>query len=430
MTPRKKLRIVRIVARLNVGGPARHVTLLTESFRTKGWYSELVVGEVADTEGSMEGFAASRQIHPIKIPELGRELHFFRDIKTLYKVLCLLYRLKPDIVHTHTAKAGAVGRLAAFLYRRGHWRGFWAPRPLLIYHTFHGHVLRGYFSPFKEWVFRRIEKFLAGISTNLITLSPALRRELVEMGIAPACMVVIVPLGLELDPFGDRNAKTPGRNSLCRELGLPEDVPLVGIVGRLVPIKDHATFLRAVSILVKNAKSDHRAASAHFVIVGDGELREKLEAHAAELNIMDRCHFIGWRDDLPEIYESLEIVALTSLNEGTPVCLIEGMAAARPIVATRVGGVADLTGEAESGSSGHEISDGDFKAVSVGVLTRPEDPGGFSRAIAYLLEDKERSAGLGQAGRARVRDRYSVGRLVEDLTDLYVKGHEESGNKA
>ncbi len=426
----KNLRIVRIVARLNVGGPARHVTLLTESFRAEGWYSELVVGEVGDSEGSMEDFAASRRVYPVKIPELGRELHFIRDLKTLYKILRLLYRLKPDIVHTHTAKAGAVGRLAAFLYRRGHWRGLWAPRSVLIYHTFHGHVLRGYFSPLKEWVFRRIEKILAGISTSLITLSPALRRELVEMGIAPEGKVAIVPLGLELDPFRDRKAKALGRNSLCMELGLAEDIPLVGIVGRLVPIKDHATFLKGASILANNTKGDHRAASAHFVIVGDGELREELQALAAELNIPERCHFLGWRYDLPEIYESLEIVALTSLNEGTPLSLIEAMAAGRPILATRVGGIPDLTGEAETGGSGLEIPEGDFRLVSVGALTRPEDSSGFARAMAYLLEDEERSAGLGRAGRARVRDRFSVGRLVEDLTDLYRKGHEESAKKA
>ncbi len=415
MSERKPLRILRIIARLNVGGPARHVVLLTEKFREKGWVSELVVGEVGPGEASMADFAASRGIRPIKFDALGRELHPVRDLIIVWKIFRLMRRLRPDIVHTHTAKAGAVGRFAAFLYRRLHWRGLWSPLPLQIYHTFHGHVLHGYFSPLKERVFRFIERALARASTRLITLSPFLRDELAVFRVAPKDKICVVRLGIELDSFLERPEKVSGTSALRRELGLDADTPLVGIVGRLVPIKDHTVFLEAASILVRK-KEGSRASSAHFVIVGDGELRGSLEARASELGIGGRCHFIGWRSDLAEIYETLNLVALTSRNEGTPLSLIEAMAAGRPVVSTRVGGVPDLVGDSKDG-----IPEGEFRKVPVGALARPQDPAGFSSAMAYLLEDAAGSAGLGRAGRGRVREQYSIDRLVTDLESLYFR---------
>lgn len=423
MGPKNTIRIVRIIARLNVGGPARHVILLTEKFRERGWVSELVAGEVGPGEASMEDWAASRGIHPIKFDALGRELHPLRDLLILWKLYRMMCRLKPDIVHTHTAKAGGVGRFAAFLYRRLHWRGLRAPRPLQVYHTFHGHVLHGYFSPLKEAFFRLTERLLARVSTRLITLSPSLREELAVLGVAPPEMVSVVPLGIELGPFLGRREEVAGVGPLRRELGLKADTPLVGIVGRLVPIKDHGCVLQAASLLVQK-EGGTWASSAHFVFVGDGELHGSLEAQARELGIAGRCHFVGWRSDLPEIYESLNLVALTSRNEGTPLSLIEAMAAARPVVATRVGGVPDLVGETKAFGSGKEIPAGDYRMVPVGALARPGDPKGFSRAMACLLEDRERSAALGRAGRGQVRERYSIDRLVENLSSLYLQDGE------
>ncbi|MBT4094148.1 MAG: glycosyltransferase, partial [Nitrospinaceae bacterium] len=201
MTANRPLRILRLIARLNVGGPARHVILLTEKFREKGWVSELVVGEVDASEGSMEDFAAAKGIVPVKFEKLGREISFLQDLPMIWRLFRYMVSFGPDIVHTHTAKAGAVGRVAALLYRRLHWRGLWAPRRVLVYHTFHGHVLSGYFSPLKSRIFRLLERGLAYISTNLITLSESLRDELVGFGVTRSEKMAVVSLGIELDAF-------------------------------------------------------------------------------------------------------------------------------------------------------------------------------------------------------------------------------------
>ncbi|MFP6890150.1 MAG: glycosyltransferase [Nitrospinota bacterium] len=380
MAEEKPPRILRIIARLNVGGPARHVILLTEKFREKGWASELAVGEVDSAEGSMEDLAVARGIEPVKFEKLGRDIHLFDDLPVIWKLYRLMRRFRPDIVHTHTAKAGAVGRAAAFLYRRGHWRGLWEPKSLRVYHTFHGHVLRGYFSGLKNSLFRRIEWALAHASTALITLSASLQEELSELGVARPEKVVVIPLGIELEPFLDMAEGVPGTNPVRGELALSVDTPLVGIVGRLVPIKDHLLFFEAASRLVKEGAGT-RSGAAHFLIVGDGEMRPELESRAGSLGIRERCHFIGWRSDLPDIYESLDLVALTSRNEGTPLCIIEGMAAARAIVAMNVGGVGDLTGfSREAASSPPERG---FRIGPVGAIVQPQDPAGFARAMAH-----------------------------------------------
>ncbi len=422
MVDQRPLRILRIIARLNVGGPARHVILLTEKFRARGWVSELVVGEVDKNEGSMEEFANSRSVQPIKFAELGRNLNPLYDLLILWRLIRLMFKMKPDIIHTHTAKAGGVGRIAAFLYRRLHWRGLWAPRPLQVYHTFHGHVLQGYFSPVKERIFRLIERVLALVSTRLITLSPSLRSELADLGVAPHEKVSVVPLGIELDSFLERQEGVSGQSLFRMELGLSEGLPLVGIVGRLVPIKDHATFLDAASIVVRK-EGDKRSELTHFVIVGDGELRWNLEERAQALGIAERCHFVGWRSDLPEIYESLDLVVLTSRNEGTPLCLIEGMAAARPVVATCVGGVPDLLLNPEENKTSPAPPEEGFQEIPVGTLVRAGDIVGLAKAMAHLIDDPELSIRAGRAGRERIR-LYSIDRLVDDLEVLYLKDHE------
>lgn len=418
MTANKPLRILRIIARLNVGGPARHVILLTEKFRERGWTSELIVGEVDASEGSMEDFATARGIVPLKFEKLGREISFLNDLPIIWKLFRFMVSFGPDIVHTHTAKAGAVGRIAALLYHRLHWRGLWAPRPVHVYHTFHGHVLSGYFSPLKSRIFRLLERGLAYFSTNLITLSESLRDELAGFGVTRSEKMTVVSLGIELDAFLKTKEFVPGEDAIKKTLSLPGDVPLVGIVGRLVPIKDHICFFESAARLIK-AEAGQRAGLAHFLIVGDGELRPDLEQKARALGIHERCHFLGWRSDLPEIYESLDLIALTSRNEGTPLCVIEGMAASRAIVATQVGGVGDLTGIPQDGNYSGLPAKGEFHLGAVGALARPEDVEGFASAMGFLLNNPEKLTAMGRAGRERVH-RYSIDRLVNNLESLYL----------
>jgi glycosyltransferase involved in cell wall biosynthesis len=287
---------------------------------------------------------------------------------------------RPAIVHTHTAKAGVLGRIAART----------AGVPTVV-HTYHGHVLRGYFSPAKTALFRRLEAWLAVSADALVAVSESVRDGLVSLGIAPAGKIRVVPLGLDLAHLA---GELP-RGVLRREAGIPDAAPLVGMVGRLVPIKDAPAFLRAAR-LVREARPD-----ARFALVGDGEERPALEALCRELGLHAQVTFFGWRRDLAAVYGDLDVVVNASRNEGTPVALIEALAAARPVVATRVGGTPDLLGEGERGR-----------------LVPPGDPGALARAVLETLDQSEAARSRAQAGRDHVLARHSADRLVRDVDAL------------
>jgi glycosyltransferase involved in cell wall biosynthesis len=279
------------------------------------------------------------------------------------------------------AKAGTVGRTAAMTLR---------PRPLTV-HTFHGHVLEGYFSKPVERVFLEAERRLARRTDRLIAVSPEVRDDLLDLGIGRPDQIEVVPLGLDLDPFLALDAATP-TGKLRAHLGLPPTTPLVGIVGRLVPIKDVATTIRAVQ----------RLDGVHLAVVGDGELRPVLEAEAASLGAADRVHFTGWWDDVAAVMAGLDVAALSSRNEGTPVALIEALAAGRPVVGTNVGGVRFVVEEDKSG-----------------YLVPPNDADALADRLKALLADPALRARMGDYGRARVRDRFGARRLVADMRALY-----------
>lgn len=400
------LRILRVIARLNVGGPARHVIYLCERMNNARFQTLLVKGSEAEGEGTMEPLARERGVRTHFIPELGREIHPFDDWVAFVKLYRLLLRERPHILHTHTAKAGALGRLAALLYR------FFPPtarrRSLRVYHTFHGHVLEGYFGRWKSLLFRAVEAFLAATSTRVITLSPALREELSALGVAKKGRIAVVPLGLELGPF----LKVGGRDGSFRsELGVPASAFLVGIVGRLVPIKDHGTFLQGARALLEGG------IDAHFAVVGDGELKGALEAEAFRLGLKGRVHFAGWREDLPPLCADLDAVALTSRNEGTPVSLIEALAARRPVVATAVGGVPEILGRSSQGGKGPPVG---VEEAERGLLIPPGAPLLLAEALRRVQGDPAGASRRAEAGRAFVRERYDVTRLVEDLTQVYL----------
>jgi glycosyltransferase involved in cell wall biosynthesis len=259
-------------------------------------------------------------------------------------------------------------------------------------HTYHGHVLRGYFSPAKTAFFRLLETRLAAAADALVAVSESVRQDLVGLGIAPAGKIRVIPLGLDLAHL---TAPLP-RGLLRREAGIPDGAPLVGMVGRLVPIKDVPTFLRAARI-VREAKPE-----ARFALVGDGEERPALESLRRELGLDGEVTFFGWRRDLAAVYGDLDMVVNASRNEGTPVALIEALAAAKPVVATRVGGTPDLLGEGERGR-----------------LVPPDDPESLARAVLETLEGSEASRRRAQAGREYVLKRHSSDRLVRDVDALY-----------
>jgi glycosyltransferase involved in cell wall biosynthesis len=381
---------MRIIARLNIGGPAIHTILLTETMRAHGFETTLVAGICDPTEGDMLPLATSKGVEPVILPRLGRSLSLGNDLRTLLDLYRLMRRVRPEIVHTHTAKAGTVGRLAA-----------WLARVPVVVHTFHGHVLRGYFGRLQTRFFIEVERALARITDRILVLGEPQLAELRGFGIGRRKQFRCVPLGLELEPFLKCERL---RGHFRRELGVDDTVPLIGIVARLVPIKAHTDFLRAAQRL------SARRPDARFVIVGDGELRGTLEATTAELGLEERVTFTGFRDDLPTIYADLDVVALTSYNEGLPVTIIEGLAAARPVVATDVGAVCDLV---EPGKTGRLVSPGDWEGLADGMLA--------------LLENPDEAASMGLAGRRKVYPELSIDRLVRDVAEIYTEALTSEG---
>ncbi len=375
-------RVLRVIARLNIGGPAIHVSLLAARLDPARYRTTLVYGSEARDEGSMRDLAEGGQVETIHLPELGRAISPWSDLRALARLVRLMRRLRPTIVHTHTSKAGLVGRLAARL----------AGVPIVV-HTFHGHVFHGYFSPPVSRLVVSLERFAARVSDRIVTVSPRLSEELLRYRIAPAAKIQAIPLGFELQPY---LAADTQRGRLRTSLHLPPDVPLVGIVGRLVPVKNHRLFLAAARQLVE-AGTD-----ARFVVVGDGEQRAQLEREAADVGLGSRVCFTGWRRDLPAVYADLDLLALTSVNEGTPVSVIEAMASGCPVVATRVGGVPDV------------ISDG-----LTGRLVASGDATGLARAMRESLANVDRARAMARAARADVAQRFTAEALVKNIEALY-----------
>jgi glycosyltransferase involved in cell wall biosynthesis len=380
------IRVLRVIARLNVGGPALHVSYLSRELDRRGYETTLVAGRIGGSEGSMEYVAGELGVHPLYIPELQREISPFADAVAARRLLRLIRELRPDVLHTHTAKAGAVGRMAALMAG--------SARPKVVVHTFHGHVLRGYFGPLKTEGFRQLERSLARVADALIAVSPEVRDDLVALGVAPADKIAVVRLGLDFD--ARLAASADSRERLRAELGVAPDAFLVAWLGRMTEIKRADDLLRAFARL--------RAANpeARLLVVGDGPLRGELEGLAATLGIAEQTRFTGFRTDVGVIYAAADAVALTSANEGTPVSVIEAQAAGLPVVSTDVGGVRDVVLD---GTSGYVVARGDVDAIS--------------DRLGRLADDASLRTRLGNAGRSRAAARYGVPRLVDDIDRLY-----------
>jgi glycosyltransferase involved in cell wall biosynthesis len=332
-----------------------------------------------------------------------------KDAVTIWKLYRLLVRLRPQIVHTHTAKAGTVGRIAGLLYR---WLTPAAligrPRQCSFVHTYHGHIFHSYYSKLKTGVFLAVEKFLARVATDrIVVISEQQRREIhEEFGVGRKAQLKVIPLGLDLTPFANWAER---REALRNELGVGEQELLIGIVGRLTEIKNHQMFLEAA------ARLKDEFSQVRFVIIGDGHLRPALEKLAAQLGLKTQIVFLGLRNDPENFYPALDIVVLTSLNEGTPLTLIEAMANARAVAATAVGGVVDLLGEAKA------IPDAPSSVMlgERGLLVRGHDPAAFSQALSVLIKNEALRRELGERGQQFVQKNYSKERLVNDIVNLY-----------
>ncbi len=403
------MKIVRIIARLNVGGPARHVVWLTKALQTKEFQTVLLTGTVPPGEEDMSYFAAQNNVKPYFIPEMSRELSS-KDIISLWKVFRQIRSEKPDIIHTHTAKAGTVGRAAGFLYRWLTWRTLIGnPRSVKFVHTYHGHVFHSYYGKLKTKIFLLIEKTLALLATDkIVVISDQQLREIHEdFGVGKIKQFEVIPLGIDLEAFQDYQSK---KNILRDEIHAKDDEILVGIIGRLTEVKNISLFLQIAKIY-KEQKDSH-SPNLKFLIIGDGNLRQELEKEAEMFGLEGLVMFLGNRNDTDVFYAGLNIVALTSLNEGTPLSLIEAMANEKAVISTAVGGVVDLLGSVKEEKLG-------FQICERGLLTTSNNAKSFYNGLIYLAKNEKLQKTLSESGKNFVQTHYSKMRLVNDIKNLY-----------
>jgi glycosyltransferase involved in cell wall biosynthesis len=388
------VKVVNVVTRLSIGGVTHHVTNLMRSLDPTKYEQQVVCGFEGAGERSMRDRIQAQGVTPILIPKLVGNPRLNASDGTAFVHILRLFRLeRPVIVHTHTSKAGLLGRLAARL----------AGVPIVV-HTFHGLVLKSHYGPLKSSAVRAVERWLAGFSDRLITIGNEDKKDLLAYRIAPAQKIEVIPVGLELDQFIDCGNR---RGVLHRELSLDSANRLIGIVGRIAPVKNHRLFFDAMARVLAGCTN------THVVVAGDGDLRPAMERYVREIGIANRVSFLGWRYDLPQVYTDLDVVVISSNNEGTPVTAIEAMAAGRPVVATRVGGLPDV------------ISDGE-----TGYLVPPGNVEQLASAVERVLGDGETTERLRRKARESVRHKFVVDRLATDIDLLYRKLLAEKGFEA
>jgi glycosyltransferase involved in cell wall biosynthesis len=396
------IRILRVLNRTNLGGPVYNATflsaLLDDNFETL-----LISGVPNEDELEYNDFVTKYNINYKQIQHLEREISFTKDYKAFKEIRKIVKEFKPHIIHTHAAKAGLVGRLVAIYSRT----------PIVL-HTFHGHVFHNYFGKLKTKFYILLERFLAKCTTGIITISALQKNDLVNIyKIAPAHKTFLIPLGLDLDPFYTNQGNK--RKCFREKFFIEENEIVIGIIGRLVPVKNHSLFINGIGEVLQKTKKKIR-----ILIIGDGEERGNIIALLTQLNIPYHyypenkqpqiCTLTSWLTQMDEVYAGLDIIALTSLNEGTPVSLIEAQAACKPIVTTNVGGVSDIVLENDTA-----------------FITPTEDVHAFANAILKLTENDELRNKMGKNGFNHVKGKFDKMRLAADMQKLYKSLLEKKG---
>jgi glycosyltransferase involved in cell wall biosynthesis len=374
-------KVARIITRLNIGGPTIHTVLLSDKLKKK-YQTTLIAGKIENHESDMSYYADKYNVKPLYLSKMSRELRFPDDFFAFWELYKILKKEKPDIVHTHTAKAGTLGRLAA-----------WFAGVPEIYHTFHGNIFKGYFSPLKTKVFIAIEKFLAAISTRIIVISEKQRDEIAGLKIAPQNKLEIVKLGFD---FENVLPQESDKGTFKKQFGYSEDDILIGIVGRVTAIKNHYLFLdiaEKLSKLFPNVK---------FPIIGDGDLREEIQEEIDKRKLNNTVKITGFLTNLKPVYADLNYVTLTSKNEGTPVALIEAMACKKVVLSTNVGGVSDFISNGKSG----------FYFDSF----KPDD---FVKVLSDLINGKIDKESIVENANITAQKMFGSNRLVNDILKIY-----------
>lgn len=369
-----RTRVLRIIARMNVGGPALQVVGLTRGLDTDEFESRLLVGSVDEGEADYLELRAP-DVTVVRVEGLGRSVRAVGDLRALAQIVSEIRRFRPHIVHTHTAKAGALGRIAAR-----------ACRVPYVVHTFHGHLLHGYFSPPVTSAVKVTERTLARITSKLVAVGSQVRDDLLSARIGRPDQYVVVPPGVELPA-------PPVRATAREALGIDPGAQVVTFVARLTAIKRPERFIEVAHLL------SQRCPDALFVVAGGGELLDELRGLAAPLG--RRVRFLGWRPDVEVVYAASDVVVLTSDNEGMPVSLIEAATLGIPAVASRVGSVSEVVVDGETG------------------LLAGTDPGDLASAVERLLGEHTLREEMGRAAAVRARHLYGAERLVRDTAGLY-----------
>jgi len=387
-------KVLRILNRFNIGGPTHNATYLTK-FLSPEYETKLIGGKKLESEAAFEYLLKENKLDYLIIENMNRALNPIKDLKAFFEIRNIIKDFKPDIVHTHASKSGALGRLAAI-----------SMRVPIILHTFHGHVFHSYFGKLKTYLYIVIERYLAKKSSTIIAISNLQKDELSkDFNICSAEKISVIPLGFDLDKFQINVIEE--RQLFRNEFLLNDDDVAIGIIGRLTPIKNHDLFIKSIHLALSKIEN-----SIKVFIIGDGEDKTKLLELSQELNLSISTldiknknaliHFTSWRSDMSKVYAGLDIVALTSLNEGTPVTLIEAQAANKPVVSTNVGGVRDVVQEGKTG-----------------LLSDSGDLDAFSENLIKLIENKDLRKSMGAVGYKNVSSKFSYKRLVTDVKSLY-----------
>ena len=375
------MKIIHVIARLNVGGAALSVLELAAVQRRSGHDVLVVAGRIPAGEASMENVADKLGVPYLHLSPLQREVSVVSDIATTRALRTLIRQRRPDVLHTHTAKAGATGRTAAVLAGRA--------RPPAVVHTYHGHVLSGYFAPVRERAFRLVERALARVTDRLIAVSDEVRDDLVRLHVARSEKFAVVPYGFDLTRVrSDEATRAHKRN----EAGVGDDAFVIGWAGRLTQIKRPLDLVRAAAAVDGSV----------LVLAGDGELRADVEALARDLGVRDRVRLLGYVADMGSWYAAFDAFLLTSANEGAPVVAIEAQSAGVPVVATDAGGTRTVV---DDGETGFVVPVGDIEALA--------------DRLSRLRNDGVLRKRLGGAGAVRMRTKFSIERMVDDIDRLY-----------